>query len=307
MPSGNAHVLGGSSNASTWTVSAGQNAQPFVQQDKDATENDDSAPDPGPKVWHLPECRRAEHCSPEDLSVVERRYKRGRREFESPDQAIVPKPAEDAEAAQNQRIRPTCRRVPHEGQRQAGQYEADQNHVGVGRLRGVMPGDLARNGTDSSPVGKGREDRTLTLLLDAAHSYLSGQSTARVERLLPDLPVARVPCRSRGARHRSGPAFGLAIIPASESVPLNGPMKVQNGTGNQACQAVPKRSLVARSSRTTGLTQSDLNRGRNPPSWARPAADETGPRPGRADAPLFHARHYGFPAPARTNARGAPR
>src|SRR3954467_3134608 len=145
MPSGNsAHVLGGSSNASTWTVSAGQNAQPFVQQDQDATENDDSAPDPGPKVWRLPEHCRAEHGSPEDLSVVEWRYKRGRREFESPDQAIVPKPAEDAETAQHQRIRPTCRRVPHEGQRQAGQYEAGQNHVGVGRLRGVMPGDLAR-------------------------------------------------------------------------------------------------------------------------------------------------------------------
>src|SRR3954449_2004231 len=114
MPSGNAHVLGGSSNASTWTVSAGQNAQPFVQQDKDATENDDGAPDPGPKVWRLPEHCRAEHGSPEDLSVVERRYKRGRCQLEGPDQAIVPKPAEDAEAAQDQRVRRICRRVPHE-------------------------------------------------------------------------------------------------------------------------------------------------------------------------------------------------
>src|SRR5215204_6385246 len=126
-----------SSTASTWTVSAGQNAQPFVQQNEHAAENDDSAPDPGPKVWHLPEHCRAEHGSPEDLSIIERRYKRGRRQLEGPDEAIVPKPAEDAEAAQNQRVRRICRRAPYECQRQAGQHEAGQNHVSVRACSGT--------------------------------------------------------------------------------------------------------------------------------------------------------------------------
>src|SRR3954452_25196183 len=90
---------------------------PLAERDVDAGSDDDSGAEPGPRIREVVEDGVAEDRRPDQLDVAERRDHRRRPVLKGADHQVMPRAAEQAEAAEQQDVGQVLRHDKDEGER----------------------------------------------------------------------------------------------------------------------------------------------------------------------------------------------